>query len=111
MTLGSSNYLTLNVPYVHLLPEYRLQLDVSLPPEVNPTFLECCVLSEHQPQSDFREFAHHPLETNTPTILDGPTGRNPVDLNQVSVEVRRLVHLYLSNDQEISDSGIFGQRD
>jgi hypothetical protein len=91
MTLSSSNYLTLNVPYARLLPEYRLQLHVLLPPEDDPTFLECCVLSEHLPQFDFRDFPHHPLERNTPTILDGPTGRNPVDLNQVSVYVRQLV--------------------
>jgi hypothetical protein len=43
MTLSSSDYLAVNVPYVHLLPEYRAQLDVSLPPEDDPKFLECIV--------------------------------------------------------------------
>jgi hypothetical protein len=77
MTLSPSHYLTVNVPYVHLLPEYRPQLDASLPPEDDPKFLACCVLSENLPPFDFREFPHHPLETST-----------PVDLNQVSVEAR-----------------------
>jgi hypothetical protein len=63
------------------------------------------------PQFDFGEFPHHPLETNTPTILNGPTSRNPVDLNQVSVEARQLVQLYLSTDEDIFDSGTCGQRD
>jgi hypothetical protein len=79
MTLIFSNYLKLEVPYVHLLPVYRLQLDVSLPPEDDPTFLECCVPSEHLPQFDVIEFPHHPLKTNTPTILNCPASRNPAD--------------------------------
>jgi hypothetical protein len=92
MTLSSSQYLKVNVPYVHLLPEYRTQLDVSLSPEDGRKFLACCLLSENLPQFDFWEFPHLPLETNTPTILNGPTNRNPVDLNQVSLEARQLVH-------------------
>jgi hypothetical protein len=36
--------LTVNVPYVHMLPEYRPQLDISLPPEGDPKFLAFCVL-------------------------------------------------------------------
>jgi hypothetical protein len=64
MTLSPSHYLAVNVPYVHLLPEYRAELDVSLPPEDDPKFLACCVLSENLPQFDFGEFPHHPLETN-----------------------------------------------
>jgi hypothetical protein len=111
MTLGSSHYLTVNVSYVHLLPEYRPQLDVSLPSEDDHKFLACCVLSEILPQFDFGEFPHHTLETNTPTTLNGPTSRNPLDLNQVSVEAKELVHLYLSTDQETFDSGTCGQRD
>jgi hypothetical protein len=111
MTLSSSHYLTVNVPYVHLLPEYRPQLDVSLPPEDDPKFLACCVLSENLPQFHFGEFPDHPLEINTPTILNGLTSRNPVDLNQVSVEARQLVLLYLSTDQEVFDSGTCRRRD
>jgi hypothetical protein len=68
MTLSSSHDLTVNVPYVHLLPEYRPQLDVSLPPEDDPKFLACSVLSESLSQFDLGEFPHYPLETNTPTI-------------------------------------------
>jgi hypothetical protein len=93
MTLSSSHYLAVNVPFVHLLPEYRAQLDVSLPPEDDPKFLACCVLSANLTQFDFGEFPYHPLETITPKILNGPTSRNSVDLNQVSVESRQLVHL------------------
>jgi hypothetical protein len=47
MTLSSSHYLAVNVPYVHLLPEYRAQLDVSMPPEDDPKFLAFCVLSKN----------------------------------------------------------------
>jgi hypothetical protein len=108
MTLSSSHYFTVNVPYVHLLPEYRPQLDVSLPPKDDPKFPACCVLSENLPKFDFLEYPHHPLETNRPTILNGFTSRNPVDLNQVSVEARQLVLLYLSIDQEAFDSGPAG---
>jgi hypothetical protein len=111
MTLSSSHYLTINVPYVHLLPEYRPQLDVSLPSEDDPKFLTCCVLSENLPKFDFWEFPNHPLETNRPMILNGLTSRNPVDFNEVSVEARQLVHLYLSTDQKAFDSGTCGQRD
>jgi hypothetical protein len=89
MTLSSSHYLTVNAPHVHLLPEYRPQLDFSLPPEDNPKFLACCVLSKTLPQFNFGKFPHHPLEMNTSTtMLNGPTSRNPVDLNQVSMEAR-----------------------
>jgi hypothetical protein len=110
MTLSSLLYLTVSVPYVHLVPEYRPQLsNVSLPLEDYPKFLACCILSENMPQFNFREFPHHPLETNTPTILNGPTGRNPVDLNQVSLKARQLVLLYMSINQETFDSGNCGQ--
>jgi hypothetical protein len=53
MTLSYSHYLTVKDPYVHLLPEYRPQLDVSLPPEDDPKLLACCVLSENLPKFDF----------------------------------------------------------
>jgi hypothetical protein len=108
MTLSSSHYLAVNVPYVHLLPKYRPHLEVSFPPEDDPKFLECCVLSENLPQFDIGEFPYHPLEINTPTILNSPTRINSVYLNQVSVEARQ-VHLYLSIDQETFDSGTCGQ--
>jgi hypothetical protein len=39
ITLRSLHYLTLKVPYVHLLHEYRLQLHPSLLPEVDPKSL------------------------------------------------------------------------
>jgi hypothetical protein len=45
--LRLSYCLTVNVPYVHLLPRYRPKLDVSLPPEVDPKILACCVLAEN----------------------------------------------------------------
>jgi hypothetical protein len=98
-----------SAPYVHLLPEYRPQPDVALPYEDDPQFLACSVLSENLPQFDFGEFPHCPLEINTPTILNGPTRRNSVHLNQVSVEARQLVYLYLYTDQETFDSGTCGQ--
>jgi hypothetical protein len=41
---------------------------------------------------------------NKPTTLNYLTGRNPVDLNQVSMEARQLPHPYLSKYQETSDS-------
>jgi hypothetical protein len=63
------------------------------------------------PQFDFGEFSHHPLEIYTPTILNGRTSRNPVDLIQVSVEVRQLVHLYLFTDQETFESCTCGKWD
>jgi hypothetical protein len=85
-----------HAPYVHLPPEYKPQLDVSLPPKGDPKFLACCILSEILPQFKFGEFPHYPLETNTPVTLNGPTSINPVDLSQVSVEARQLFHLYLS---------------
>jgi hypothetical protein len=73
------HYLTVNVAYVHLLPEYSLQFDVSLPSKDNPEFLACCVLSENLAQFDFGEFSDHLLERKTPAVLNGCTGRSPVD--------------------------------
>jgi hypothetical protein len=92
MTLSSSPYLTINVPHVCHLPEYSPQLNVSLPPEDDPKFLPCYILSENLPQFNFGEFPHHPLEMNTPTISNGPTSRNAValDSNHVSVEARQI---------------------
>jgi hypothetical protein len=83
MTLSSILYSTLNVPPGHLLPDHRPQLDFSLPPEDDPKFLACCVLSENLP-----------LETNKQAILNGPTSRNPVELHKVSGG-QAVVHLYL----------------
>jgi hypothetical protein len=47
-------------------------------------------LFENLPQFDFGQFPQHPLETNTPMILNGPTSRNAVDLNRVSVEATSM---------------------
>jgi hypothetical protein len=94
MILSSSHYLTVNVSYVHLLPEHRPQLNVSLPPQDNPK-------PENLPEFDFEQFPHHPPETNTP-ILNDTTSMNSMDLNQESVEARHLVHIYISTDQETS---------
>jgi hypothetical protein len=80
MTLNYSHYLRVTVPYVHLQPEYRPQIDVSLPPEEDLIFLTYCALSGNMSQFDFGEFPHHPLET----ILNDRTSRNPVDSNHVS---------------------------
>jgi hypothetical protein len=68
VTLRSSYYLAVNAPYIHILPEHRPQLDVSLPPEDDPKFMACCILSENLPQFDLDEFPYHPLEINSPTI-------------------------------------------
>jgi hypothetical protein len=91
MTLSCSHYCTVNVPYV-LLPECRPQLNVPLPLKDDPKFLACCMLPEKLPQFHFGEFAHLPLKTNT-QILNDPTSRNPVDLNQLNVKAMQLVHL------------------
>jgi hypothetical protein len=99
----SSHCPTVNV---HRLPEYWPHLDVLLLPEGDPEFLACCVPSESLTQFDFNKFPHHPLQVNTPLILNDPTSRNPVDLSQVSVEASPLPHIYLITDQETFDSGI-----
>jgi hypothetical protein len=52
------------------------QLEVSLSPEDHFKFLASCALPENLPQFDFRKYPHHPLEMNTPKILNGPTKRN-----------------------------------
>jgi hypothetical protein len=88
-----------------------LNTDLSLASHCHPKTIACCVLSENLPQFDFREFAHHPLEMNISMILNGPTSINPVDINQMSMEARQLVHLYASIDQETFDSGTCWQRD
>jgi hypothetical protein len=103
VTLTPSHYLTVNVPYVHPLSEYWPQLNVSLPPEYEPKFFPCRVLSENIPQFNFGEFPLLPLETNTP-VLNVLISRNPVDLNEVSMKARQSIHLYLSTDQKTFDS-------
>jgi hypothetical protein len=75
MIFSSSLYLTVNVPYVQLLPEYRPQLDVSLPPKTirnswhvaycDPKFLACCILPESLPQFDFGVSMSSPEDKNT----------------------------------------------
>jgi hypothetical protein len=81
MTLSSSYYLRVNVPYVHLLPEYRPQLDILLPPKDSPKFLVCFVMYDNLPQFDFGEF---PQETKPPAFLNET----------------QLVHIYLSSNKE-----------
>jgi hypothetical protein len=56
LTLSFSHYHSLNVPYAHLLPKYRPQLDISLPPKDDPKILAFCVLSKNLTQLDFQEF-------------------------------------------------------
>jgi hypothetical protein len=87
------------------------QFGISLPRKDDPRFMACCVLSENLLQFDFREFSHRRLEINRPRISSDSTSRNPVDLNQMSVEARQLVYIYLDTDQEAFDSGICEQRD
>jgi hypothetical protein len=106
MILSSLHYLIVNVPYVHFLSEYSHQFDISLPPRNDPKFLACCVLSQNLSHLDFKVFQYHSLKVNTPTILNGPTSRDPVDLNQVSMDARQLVHFSLFNGQENFDSGV-----
>jgi hypothetical protein len=74
-------------PYVHLLPEYRPHLRVSMKHEDDHKVLTCCVLGKNLPQFDFGESPYHPLETNTPKILNGPTRINPMDIDQVKVDI------------------------
>jgi hypothetical protein len=107
---SSSNYLVVNVPYVHLLPKYRPPFDVSLPPEDDPKFLACCVLSENLQQFDFG--------VSTSSTGDGYTNdfkwlHKYKSSGFISCErgARQLVHFYLSIDQEAFDSGACGQID
>jgi hypothetical protein len=60
------------VPYVHLLPEYRAQLDVSLLTDGDPNILECFIMSKKMTKFDFGEFPYHPLEINALAILNYP---------------------------------------
>jgi hypothetical protein len=103
-------------------------------------FLACCLLSEYLPQFNlwhvayypntcrssisgmlhiirmpagiqFQRVSYHPLEINTPMILNGPTSRNAVDLNSVSVGARQLIHLYLTTDKKTFNSGTCRQQE
>jgi hypothetical protein len=91
MALGSPHYLAASVPHVPLLPQYRPQLDVSLPLEDGLK-----ILSENLTQFCLGELLHHPPEMNATTISSDHTSRSPVDLSQVSMEATQLSHLYLS---------------
>jgi hypothetical protein len=57
VTLSSPHYLTLNVPYAHLLPEFRPRLHVSLPLDDDSKFLACRVMSEKLTTLDSGEFS------------------------------------------------------
>jgi hypothetical protein len=46
--------------------------------------------------TQFKTVSPLSMATNTPTILNGPTSRNPLDLSQLSMGTRQLVHLYLT---------------
>jgi hypothetical protein len=94
--------------YVHILPKYRPQPDISLPPNDDPNILACCLLSEKLTRFDFGEFPYHTLVMNILTILNVPNSRKPVDVYQVSAEARQFPHLCLSTGQETSDSGTCG---
>jgi hypothetical protein len=76
----------------YLLPEYRSHLGFSLPPENGSKFLACCILSEDQLHFGFWQFANYPPKKNIPTNLNYSTGRNPVDLIQMRIVARLLVH-------------------
>jgi hypothetical protein len=65
------------------------------------------ILCENLPQLDFRELPHHPIETNTATNLNGPTSKNSVDLNHVSVEATSMYPLA----RETFNSVTCGQQD
>jgi hypothetical protein len=61
MTLSSSHDLTVNVPYVHFLPEYRPQLDVSLSPEDDSEIPCIFRIAPNPVTKNFGEFPYHPL--------------------------------------------------
>jgi hypothetical protein len=73
MTLSYSHYLTVNVPFVHVWPEYRPQLHVSLPPEDDPKFPACSVPSANLTKFDFSEFPRHQLGMNRQTVWNATT--------------------------------------
>jgi hypothetical protein len=81
-----------------------------LPLEDDSEFLACCVLSENLPQFDFGVSTSSSGDEYT-NNFKWPHKKKSSGLNQVSVEARQLVLLYLSNNQEAFDSGTCGQRD
>jgi hypothetical protein len=110
MALNTSHSLTANIPYAHLLPEYRPQLDASLHPEDGAKSLACGALSENLPQFGFGEFPHHP-QMNTLNMLKGPTSRNPMCLNQLIVDARKLsgnlsIYAPVENETEICTNAV-----
>jgi hypothetical protein len=111
MTFSSSYYFTVNVPYDLFLPEYRLQPDVSLHPKTIPNswHVAYCLTIYHNPISGSFLIIHW-RRIQQPFKM-ASTCRNPVDLNQVSVEVKQLVHMYISLDQETFDSDKCRQRE
>jgi hypothetical protein len=91
LTFGSSYYVTVNVPYVHLLPENRPQPYVLLPAEDNAKVLACCVLSENVTIQFWRISTSSSGDEYT-NNLNSPTSLNLVDLKQVSAEAGQLPH-------------------
>ncbi|KAJ4451825.1 hypothetical protein ANN_03299 [Periplaneta americana] len=94
---------TEDVQNVHLLLEYRPHIDVSLTCEHDPKLQEYCVCPQNIPQFDSEGIPNQAPETNKPMILNDPTSRNREGSDQVSVEAKKLGHLYLSIDQETFD--------
>jgi hypothetical protein len=87
-----------------------LQLSISLPPEDEPEFLACCILSEKPVTIQFQRVSTSITGDEYTNNFKWPTSINPVDLNNVSVEAKQLVHLYLSNEQDLLNSGACGQQ-
>jgi hypothetical protein len=67
MILNPPDDLTVNALYGLLLPDYRSQFEVSLPPEDELKSWNVTFVLENLSQLDFGEFPHHPLKTNTHT--------------------------------------------
>jgi hypothetical protein len=100
MTLSTSHYLTVNVPYVYLCLNTGLSSTTHCHPKTIPNswHVACCLKTCQNSISESFHIIH--WRRIDQRFLNGLTSRNPVDLNQVSVEARLLVILYLSTDQE-----------
>jgi hypothetical protein len=105
MSFSSLYYLSINVPYVHLLPEHATTRGLLAPqkrsriPGMLPFVWKPATIRFQSASTSCTEAKSH--EHN----------RKPVDLKPVSVNARRMIHLYLSNYQESFDSCTCGRRD
>ncbi|KAJ4440592.1 hypothetical protein ANN_08738 [Periplaneta americana] len=70
--------ITEDVQNVHLLLEYRSDIDVSLTCEHDPKLQEYCICPQNMPQFDSEGIPNQAPETNKPMILNGPTSRNQI---------------------------------